>query len=186
MISSYSRFPGAALCAIALLPAMAGAETASAKIDQTLRESIRRGCAGTQSAIITVAPGYREALRQVLAVHGDVVHGEFPAIEAIAATVHCSDLATLAGFGSIRAVSTNATVGVNATNGFAREVEGRAARALKRTDFATLGMRRTTTTGGYGIGVAVIDSGIEPGPTSTTALPLFTISQTATSGPSRP
>jgi hypothetical protein len=53
-------------------------------------------------------------------------------------------------------------VGVSTTKGFARELQGRAARALKRSDFATLGAHPTATRGGHGIGVAVIDSGIEP------------------------
>ena len=163
MISSRSHFLGAVSCAIALLPLVAGAQTGGGRIDRPLRESIEQGCAGTQSAIITVAPGHREALRHVLAVHGDVVHGEFPAIDAIAATVHCDDLRALGGFGSIRAVSANAVVAAS-TKGFARDVEGRAARDLKKIDFAALGVRPAAAAGGFGIGVAVIDSGIEPGP----------------------
>ena len=50
------------------VPAMAGAKTfENAKLDETLRESIERGCVGTQSVIITVTPGYREGLRRALA-----------------------------------------------------------------------------------------------------------------------
>ncbi len=141
MIHSFSRFPGAALSAIALLPRWPARRRRPPRLDETLRESIERGCVGTQSVIITVAPGYREGLRQVLAAHGDVVTGEFPAIDAIAATVHCADLTTLAGFGSIRAVSTNATVGVSAVSAkteFAcANSKAELARELKKTEFAT-------------------------------------------------
>ena len=205
MIHSISRFCAVLLTSTALLPSIAGAETRTAKLDETLRESLERGCVGTQSVIITVAAGYREGLRQALAAHGDVVTGEFPALDAIAATVHCADLNTLAAFGSIRAVSTNATVGVSSVDGvstgtsfetairtFARDIEGTLARELKKTEFATLGVTKfrdikpsgpmlveagagltddagsavfgaPATMAGHGIGVAVIDSGIEPG-----------------------
>jgi subtilisin family serine protease len=183
----------------------------TAKLDESLRESVERGCGGNQSVIITVEPGSREALRQALADHGDEVTGEFPAIDAVAATIHCDDLAVLASFGAIRAVSANATVGVSAAKNNklvkavgkvvdkaatvrARELEGIAANALNKSAFASLGASKirdvkptslmlvpaepgltddftgTTQTRwkhsaftGYGIGVAVIDSGIEPG-----------------------
>jgi hypothetical protein len=188
--------------AVALLPATAAAKTFEhAKLDETLRELIERGCVGMQSVIITVTPGNREGLREALASHGDPVTGEFSAINAIAATVHCADLTTLAGFGSVRAVSSNAIVGVNAVkekdraSALARDLEGELATALTENEFTTLGvttLREVKPTGlmlvetygeltddmsgsplvgtrvsapmpGYGIGVAVIDSGIEPG-----------------------
>ena len=80
------------------VPTVAYAQSVpNAKLDESLRESVERGCAGTQSVIITTKPGYRQALRDSLAAHGDVVKGEFPSLEAIAADVHCEDLATLAG-----------------------------------------------------------------------------------------
>ena len=163
MMHSLFRSWNLALATIALLPATVAAQkTTSSKIDETLRESIERGCVGMQPAIITVATGQREGLRQVLAAHGDVVSGEFPAIDAIAATVHCGDLTALADFGSVRAVSTNATVGVSASG--VGEVEGRLARDLKKTHFATLGATKfRDVKAGHKIGVAVIDSGIEPG-----------------------
>ena len=82
----------------------------NAKLDESLRESIERGCAGTQSVIVTTKPGYRQSLRDSLAAHGDVVKGEFPSLEAIAADVHCEDLATLAGFDSTTSVSLNGPI----------------------------------------------------------------------------
>jgi serine protease AprX len=194
---------------VALLSDTAGAQTIeTAKLDESLRESVERGCHGRQEVIITVEPGYREALQLALTAHGDRVTGEFPAINAIAADIHCDDLVALARFGSIRAVSTNAAVGVTAANDtkstakqtenaareLARETEGLAAKALKKNAFATLGatklrdvkpsgvmlvpgdstltnsltgafqtnLKHSTYTGS-GIGVAVIDSGIQPG-----------------------
>jgi serine protease AprX len=184
MMHTFLFLPGATLVAVVLLPAMATAKTfETTKLDKTLRESMERGCIGTQSVIITVVSGYREALRRTLASHGDVVTGEFPAIDAIAATLHCADLTTLAGFGSVRAVSTNAIVGVNVINekeaanenrvttvrlehgvkALAREHEGELARDLTKNELATLCAPAPATMPGHGIGVAVIDSGIEPG-----------------------
>ena len=153
MFHYFSRFTGAALVATALLSGTASAQTTNAKLDESLRESVERGCYGKQSVIITVDPGYREALRLALSAHGDAVTGEFPAINAIAAEIHCADLATLASFGSIRAVSANASVGVSAAKdnkvlknvldkaaqALARQVEALAAKLLKKNAFASLG-----------------------------------------------
>jgi len=96
----------------ALLAAPASAQTPEAKLDESLRESIERGCAGVQPVIIRTKPGYRQALRDSLASHGDTVKGEFPALDAIAADVHCDDLTALAGFASTDSVSFNGPVAV--------------------------------------------------------------------------
>ena len=68
------------------VPTFAHAQSApDAKLDESLRESVERGCTGTQSVIITVKRDYRQSLRESLAAHGDVIRGEFPALNAIAA-----------------------------------------------------------------------------------------------------
>ena len=65
------------------VPSLAYAQSATnAKLDESLREALERGCAGTQSVIVTTKPGYRQSLRDSLAAHGDVVRGEFPALDA--------------------------------------------------------------------------------------------------------
>src|SRR5262245_1435732 len=93
------------------IPTVAYAQSIpNAKLDESLRESIERGCAGTQSVIVTTKPGYRQSLRDSLAAHGDVVKGEFPSLEAIAADVHCEDLGTLAAFDSTMSVSLNGPI----------------------------------------------------------------------------
>jgi len=99
------------------LPSLAMAANPSApgqlkKLDESLRQSVEQGCVGTQSVIITVKPGYREALGNALTAHGDTVTGEFPALNAISAVVHCEDLPLLAEFAVTTAVSSNAKVGV--------------------------------------------------------------------------
>ena len=95
------------------VPGVAYAQAApEAKLDESLRESVERGCVGTQPVIIRTKPGYRQAVRDSLAAHGDVIKGEFPALDAIAAIVHCDDLSTLPAFDSVASVSLNGPVAV--------------------------------------------------------------------------
>jgi serine protease AprX len=100
------------IVALALVAASvpAAAQTAESKLDESLRESLQRGCVGMQPVIIRTKAGYRQALRDSLAQHGDVVKGEFPSLDAISAEVHCADLTMLAGFDSTISVSLNAPV----------------------------------------------------------------------------
>src|SRR5919108_4021154 len=99
--------------AVLLLPAASYAQSySSPKLDESLRESLERGCVGLQPVIVSTKPCFRQALRDSLALHGDIVKGEFPAIEAIEADVHCEDLLTLAEFDSTVSVSSNGAVGV--------------------------------------------------------------------------
>ncbi|HKY20766.1 MAG TPA: S8 family serine peptidase [Vicinamibacterales bacterium] len=160
---SLPRIFRALVLVLALTPSILNAE--SAKLDRSLRQSMSRGCSGMQSVIISTEPGYREALRASLTAHGDSVTGEFPALEAITARVHCDDLSALAGFAQTRAVSVNAEVHASV---HPRQREGESATRLKRSNFATLGVTGLRAVApadppGKGVGVAVIDSGIEPG-----------------------
>ena len=93
------------------VPTVTYAQSPNAKLDESLRESIERGCVGTQSVIVTTKPGFRQSLRDSLTAHGDVIKGEFPSLEAITADVHCDDLATIAAFDSTVSVSLNGPVG---------------------------------------------------------------------------
>ena len=82
MVNLLVRLRQTAIPAVAalLVPVAAAAQLApDAKLDESLRESIERGCTGTQRVIVRTKPGYREALRASLAAHGDNVNGEFPA-----------------------------------------------------------------------------------------------------------
>ena len=95
------------------VPGVTYAQTATdAKLDESLRESVERGCVGTQPVIIRTKPGYRQAVRDSLSAHGDFIKGEFPSLNAIIAIVHCEDLTTLPTFDSIASVSLNGPVAV--------------------------------------------------------------------------
>ena len=52
--------------------------------------------------------GYRKGLGDALKAHGDKVTGEFTSIDAVAAEVHCDDLAALARMSATASVSVNA------------------------------------------------------------------------------
>jgi serine protease AprX len=100
------------LTALAAPGAVYAQGTPDAKLDESLRESVERGCVGTQPVIIRTKPGYRQAVRDALTAHGDLIKGEFPSLEAIAAVVHCEDLSMLATFDSVSSVSLNGPVAV--------------------------------------------------------------------------
>jgi hypothetical protein len=86
-----------------LIVASFGATAAAGQgLDDSLRGSVARGCAGSQSVIIRTKPGARETMRKSLVVQGRRVNGEFPTLDAITAQVSCADLKALAGFSHIR------------------------------------------------------------------------------------
>src|SRR5687767_2330924 len=93
-----------------LVPGVAYAQSPNSKFDDSLRESIARGCAGTKSVIIRAKPGSREALRKSLMAQGRRVKGEFPALDAITADVSCADLDALAAFRETASISDNVKV----------------------------------------------------------------------------
>jgi serine protease AprX len=98
--------------ALAVPGAVYAQAAADAKLDESLRESVERGCVGSQPVIIRTKPGYRQAVRDSLTAHGDLIKGEFPSLNAIAAVVHCDDLSTLPAFDSVASVSFNGPVAV--------------------------------------------------------------------------
>src|SRR5580765_830186 len=100
-----------------IIPSAAQAKPASTpKLDESLRETVDRGCIGTQQVIIRTKPGYRQGTRASLELAGDGVTGEFPALDAVVANVSCDHLDTLANFSSTDSVSSNARVGVQSVD----------------------------------------------------------------------
>ena len=107
---------------------------------------------GKQSVIITVDPGYREALRLALSAHGDAVTGEFPAINAIAADdslrrpgdagrasarfARCRRMRSV-GVSAAKDTKVLKKVLDQAAQALARQVEALAAKLLKKNAFAT-------------------------------------------------
>jgi serine protease AprX len=181
------RFLGAIALALAVSAAGIGQASIAAagssakahrpRYDAHLREAVSRGGAESQRVIIRLRPGTRSATRQALAAHGDTILAEHESIDALTVVVHAEDVAALARNNAVLSVSTDAIVrphglldGLLGVVGGLLKVVGAVllpngadtsgpvvAPAMLRQ---TLGVDASTWTG-RGIGVAVIDSGLE-------------------------
>ena len=84
------------------------------KIDSALTDSIAAG-ERTLRAIVTMQPGFRDAVRNALRKHGDLIKSEHPVIESITAIIHGEDVSELANHPGVKYVSADATVFAGAT-----------------------------------------------------------------------
>src|ERR1051326_2962661 len=124
------------------------------KLDRGVRDVLQSGTTAPQSVIIRVQSGQVAAAKALLASLGDAVETEHPNISALSARVNVNDLDALTNQGLVLSVSINARV-----TGFANpnNTQTTAVSVLR----ATQGLTATSPTG-KGIGVAIIDSGIQP------------------------
>src|SRR5262249_42324326 len=106
---SLGLFVAALFLGVVAQPAAAGPDVKSPKLDRGLTESLATG-ARTQKIIISVKPGYRDAIRNALKAHGAVIKSEHPLIDAIAAEVHAADVLDLANHDAVNYVSLDAKV----------------------------------------------------------------------------
>ena len=168
-----------AVTVLAMLGLALRAEAAGPKkIDQGLSEALQGG-APTQHVIITVKGGYRSSIRKALEQHGDLIKSDHPLINALSGEVHSEDVAELAGRDEIVSIALDAEV---SADGLSRK---RGERWSRRQGSAASDFQPTSATGGSantlrdtlglphvanlspsggpnGVGVAIIDSGIEP------------------------
>ena len=148
---------GAAIALAILLPANTAAEPKhrGSKIDGLLAQD---SSDAPRRVIIRAKEGKKSVVSQKLRTHGDVVYGDHPSIEALAATIHADDLGALASDPDVLSISSDAPITASQFS-----VLGGA------DSFGTLGELRATLglTGartGLNVTVAVIDSGLAPGP----------------------
>ncbi len=133
------------------------------KLDLALRAAAARP-PEPQRVIIQVHPGRRGALRAALLAHGDVVEADHPGLDALTAYVHGEDLAALASDPSVRSVSCDCEVRAprdwrpRSRTGHRASREGRDSPASELRQ--VLGLPPGAT--GAGVGVALVDSGIDP------------------------
>ena len=173
--------------ALALLVALAGVGAATAaprhgsRLDNHLRAVIEAQTNEPQRVIIRVRTGYRETLRRALVEHGDRILAIHESLDAVAALVHYEDLDALAQQDFIASVSTDAPVqaegllgGVLGVVGGLVQTVGNVVGAILLPNGAdtsgpavppsvlrsTLGVNNSNQTG-QGVGVAIIDSGLE-------------------------
>jgi serine protease AprX len=149
----------------------------AARLDTRLRAMLDEIVPEPQRVIIRVRPGGRPALRAALTAHGDQILGEHESLDALTAVIHGQDLAELADNDAILSVSSDAivrphgflggllggllnlvgsVVNVLLPNGADTSGPAVAPAVLRQT----LGVDNTRWTGN-GVGVAVIDSGLE-------------------------
>jgi serine protease AprX len=159
------------------------------RLDTRLRELVAARDGEAQRVIIRVRRGARAAMRQQLEQHGDSVLAEHASVEALTAVVHGDDLARLAVSDGVESVSTDAVIRARLLGGLLGGLLGTVGGVvggLVGTVGGLLGgvglildpakntegppvppavLRQTLGTGstwtGRGVGVAVIDSGLE-------------------------
>jgi serine protease AprX len=159
------------------------------RLDTNLSAALDDRTTDSQRVIIRVRPGSRTALHKSLTDHGDQILGEHESIDALTAVVHREDLAALADNDEILSVSTDAIVRPHSLLGglLGGVVGGVVGGVLKLVGGVlnvlvavilpgggevygpivppavlrqSLGVDTTSLTG-RGVGVAVIDSGLE-------------------------
>jgi serine protease AprX len=157
-------------------PAAAAGQSRRLRLDQALQRELDAGHRGDKRVIIRTRADARSAVRRALTAHGDRIVADHAEIDALTAVVHSDDLESLAAQDGVISVSTDAVVqakllggllgvvgallntvtGILLPNG--ADTSGAAvAPAVLRS---TLGVSSTSWTG-RGVGVAVIDSGLE-------------------------
>ena len=149
------------------------------KLDTNLREVLDRGARTSQRVIIRVRGGEGDAVRRTLKAHGDAVVADHESLNALTAVVHAEDLEALAERDGVLSISTDAVVRAKLLGGLLGgllNVVGSLVKVVASVLLpsgadtsgpavppsvlrATLGTGSTWT--GRGIGVAVIDSGLE-------------------------
>src|SRR5438874_1171152 len=150
------------------------------RLDTSLRAAIESGAHDAQRVIIRVRPDARAAVRRSLAAHGDAVLAEHESIDAITAVVGADELEALASDDAVVGISQDAVVRphgllglVGGVVGGVVNVVGNVVGILLPNGADTSGpvvapavLRQTlgvdsTSWAGRGVGVAVIDSGLE-------------------------
>src|SRR5215203_7094281 len=134
----------------------------ASKLDLELQRLAKSQDAGGLRVIVKAAPGRNDAALKKHAAHGHRIRSRFRIVDAFAMTVDVNELRALENDPDVAGVSADAVVHSDAT---AEETTGVVASRL----LATLGVddagesqaKRPT---GKGVGIAVIDSGIERGP----------------------
>jgi serine protease AprX len=148
---------GAAVLAAAVhlaVPADAGRKAAAAKLDDALRRAVEAG-AGAERVIVRVRAGHRAAVEAELARRGRALHAELPLVGAVATTADSHDLQALAALEGVERISIDAPVRPQMTSGeVLRETLG-----LKTNGGIVTG---GSSWAGDGVGVAIVDSGLEP------------------------
>ena len=125
-----------------------------AKLDESLHRTLDRTSQGRIGVIVRASSAARRhQWRETLQKHGDVLKTEHHVVGAFGAQIHAVDIGVVASDPGVQSVSLDAVVGAHQSPVDAAYVSPEIIRE-------TLGFSSSWT--GEGIGVAVVDSGIEP------------------------
>lgn len=147
------------------------------RLDTNLRAVVDQAGDQPQRVIIRTRAGSRAVLQRALTDHGDRILAEHESLDAITALVHAEDVAALAQRDGILSVSTDAVVRADGLLGGVLGIVGGLVRVVGTVLLpggadtsgvavppavlrSTLGINDTTWAG-RGVGIAVIDSGLE-------------------------
>ncbi len=164
--------PRSLVALVAMLAIAGTATTANAqdKLDRALREGKRSG--KTQHVIIKAKPGYEAWARELLAQHGKNIDAELPSIGAFAVELSATEL-DLCKSSVFEGCSEDSYVSPSAGNAAGQGKRTAPAETATReprceysapainTLLGTLGLTPSASFG-YGVTVALIDSGIYP------------------------
>jgi serine protease AprX len=164
-----------------LLGGLLGSTPVLNRMDATLRGVVASGTTTSQRVIITTKPGARPAMKSLLTSLGRTVIADHPAIESLSAVVAAEDLEVLASYNSVVSIAADHVVRpTGLLDGLLGTVTGLTGGLLTVVGQvllpangdvsgpvvypslvrSTLGLQSSQWTG-RGIGVAVVDSGLE-------------------------
>ena len=147
-----------AFFALAAIVGFAGNASAQDKFDRALREG--RGAGKTHRVIITTEAGYEPWVREMLTRAGKSIEAELPSVNGLAVELTDAELDTVCPSGIVRGCHSNPTVSPTASR---RKPSSGSTTTSVNTVLGTLGLKPVAA-GGYGVTVALIDSGIYPSP----------------------
>jgi serine protease AprX len=148
-----------------LMSGPASAAERRSKLDKVLQAAASSNAQKQHRVIVRTAPGTRTAVKHSLQTHGDVIVAEHPSLDALTVTIHHEDLAALEASSSVLSVSADVEVtsfGAERKAAHAAGPSNGASRGTTDLLRASLGLDNSTPYNGSGVGVAVVDSGIEP------------------------
>jgi len=150
----------AVLAAMVLMPSTVSAAPKSPskgkpKLDRALEHAADRKSKDRQPVIIQIVPGGELAVRGRLAALGRKITGDFRNIRALGAQLNATELADLVANPAVSGVSVDGLVHADALTG----TDSLLTLDLVRADIGSLSKGLT----GNGVGIAIIDSGINAG-----------------------
>ena len=150
------RIPALLAALLTMLAGPAAAQHGSPKLDLALQRAVEAQDARTERVIVSARSGAAATLRESLVSRGYLLRGDHPSIGAFTIDVPVADLEALAANVDVAGLSSDAIV--RPTGALAGGSWPAADSSFLRS---TLGLSPSSPLG-FGVGVAIIDSGIQP------------------------